>query len=99
MISIAVWTSLQGIFKLKGAVGSINLQHDFFRTFAEEGANMEKHVWKLCGIQQELKAQVHYISDTEFSDTLLTSLPDSSSEFITAVNASRVGTIADVLIA
>ena len=54
---------------------------------------------KLRGIQQELNVRGHYISDTEFTNTLLTSLPDSWSAFITTVNASGIGPSADVLIA
>ena len=60
---------------------------------------MEEHVRKLRGIQQELNARGHYISNTEFMNTLLTSLPDSWSAFITAVNASGISPSADVLIA
>ena len=54
---------------------------------------------KLHGIQQELNVWGHYISDTEFANTLLMSLPDSWLVFITAVNASGIGPLADVLIA
>ena len=60
---------------------------------------MEEHIWKLCGIQQELNVRGHYISDTKFANTLLTSLPDSWSVFITVVNASGISPSADVLIA
>ena len=55
MAAFVVWTSLQALFKLKGAMmGIVNLWWDLFRTFAEDGTNMEEHVWKLHGIQQEL---------------------------------------------
>ena len=67
--------------------------------FAKDSANMEEHVWKLCRIQQELNAWGHYISDTKFTNTLLMSLPDSWLVFITVVNASGIGPLADVLIA
>ena len=67
--------------------------------FAEDGTNMEEHMRKLHGIQQELNVRGHYISDTEFTNALLTSLPDSWSVFITAVNASGISPLADVLIA
>ena len=59
---------------------------------------MEEHVQKLHGIQQELNVWGHYISNTEFMNTLLTSLPDSWLAFITAVNASGIGPSVDVLI-
>ena len=99
MGAFAIWTSLQAIFELKGAIGIINLQCDFFRMFAEDGVNMEEHVRKLHSIQQELNAQRHYVSDTDFANTLLTSLLDSWSAFITAVNASGAALSADILIA
>ena len=99
MTAFSVWTSLQVIFESKGTVGIVNLQQDFFQTFAKDSTNMEEHMQKLHGIQQELNAQGHYISDTEFTNTLLTSLPDSWSAFITVVNASGIGPLVDVLIA
>ena len=67
--------------------------------FTEDGTNMEEHMQKLHGIQQELNVWGHYISDTEFVNTLLMSFPDSWLAFITAVNASGIGPSADVLIA
>ena len=60
---------------------------------------MEEHVQKLRGIQQELNTWGHCISDTKFTNTLLMSLADSWSVFITAVNASGIGPSVDVLIA
>ena len=99
MTAFAVWTGQQAIFESKGTVGIVNLQWDFFWTFAEDGANMEEHVQKLHGIQQESNVQGYYISNTEFVNTLLTSLPDSWLAFITVVNVSGIGPLADVLIA
>jgi gag-polypeptide of LTR copia-type/Pol polyprotein, beta-barrel domain/Domain of unknown function (DUF4219) len=99
MGAASIWTTLQAIFQSKGAVGIVNLRQDFFRTFAEDGANMEEHVHWLRGIQQELNAQGHYISNDDFSNTLIMSLPSSWSAFITAVNAGGGGMPADVLIA
>ena len=56
MTAFAVWTSLKAIFESKGTMGIINLQWDFFQMFAEDGTNMEEHMQKLHGIQQELNA-------------------------------------------
>ena len=47
MTALELWTRLQGIFKLKATVGVINIWREFFQMFAEDGANMEEHVWKL----------------------------------------------------
>ena len=54
--TMTTFASLQAIFESKGAVGIINLRWDFFWTFAKDSANMEEHMQKLCGIQQELNA-------------------------------------------
>ena len=69
MSAFAVWTNLQ--VESKGAMGIVNLQQDFFQMFTKDGANMEEHMQKVHGIQQELNMQGHYISDTEFTNTLL----------------------------
>jgi gag-polypeptide of LTR copia-type len=77
MTSYAIWTRLQGIFESKGVVGIVNLCQDLFRTFPEDGANMEEHVRKLHGLQQELNARGQLVTNADFTNTLLTSLPDS----------------------
>ena len=64
-----IWTRLQDIFEPRGAVGVINLRREFFRTFAEDGANMEEHVRKLRGLRQELNACGQPISDSDFANT------------------------------
>jgi gag-polypeptide of LTR copia-type len=45
-----IWTRLQGIFESRAAVGIVNIRREFFRTFAEDGTNMEEHVRKLRGL-------------------------------------------------
>ena len=93
-----LWTRLQSIFKSKAAVGVVNLHQEFFRTFTEDGANMEKHVHKLRGLYQQLNAQGQVISDADFLNTMLTSLPDSWSAFITTINAGGAGIASEILI-
>ena len=65
---------LQAIFQSKVAIGMVNLHRAFFRTFAEDGANMEKHVQKLQGIYLQLNARGQLMSDGDLSNMLLTSL-------------------------
>ena len=72
MSAFAVWTSLQAIFESQGTMGIINLWWDFFQTFSKDSTNMEEHVQKLHGIQQELNTWGNYISNNEFANTLLT---------------------------
>src|SRR6266481_8926252 len=85
--SKGIWDALTTIFEASGPIGIINMRCQFFRTFAQEGENMEEHIQKLRGLQQTLHAMGELISDRDFSNTLLMSLPKSWSTFITAVNA------------
>ena len=59
---------------------------------------MEEHIRKLHGLQQTLHAMGKLISDRDFSNTLLTSLPKTWSTFITAVNARLLTLTSDALI-
>ena len=60
---------------------------------------MEEHVCKLHGLQQELNACGQLVTNIDLMNTILTSLPDSWSPFLTAVNVGGVVLISDILIA
>ena len=60
---------------------------------------MEEHIRKLCGLYQQLSTRGQLISDEDFANTLLTSLPDTWSAFITTVNASGAPITSETLIA
>jgi len=60
---------------------------------------MGEHIRKLRSLQQTLHAMGELISDRDFSNMLLTSLPKSWSMFITAVNAGLPMLTSDALIA
>ena len=94
-----VWDTLATIFEASGPIGIINMRREFFRTFAQEGENMEEHIRKLRSLQQMLHAMGELILDWDFSNTLLTSLPKTWSTFITAVNAGLPTLTSDALIA
>ena len=59
---------------------------------------MEEHVCKLHGLQQELNACGQLVTDVDFTNMLLTSLPDLWSLFITAENAGGATLTSDILI-
>ena len=96
--SKGVWDALVTIFEASGPIGIINTRHEFFCTFSQESENMEEHVCKLCGLQQTLHMMGELISDCDFSNTLLTSLPKTWSTFIMAVNAGLPTLRSDALI-
>ena len=87
------------IFEASGLIGIINTRREFFRTFAQEGENMEEHIRKLRSLQQTLHAMGELISDQDFSNTLLTSLLKTWSTFIMAANAGLPTLTSDTLIA
>ena len=39
-----VWDTLTTIFEASGPISIINTRREFFRTFAQEGENMEEHI-------------------------------------------------------
>ena len=80
-----LWAKLQAIFESKAAVGIVNICWEFFRTFAEDGANMEEHIRKLHGLYQQLNARGQLVTNEDLANTLLTSLPESWSSFITTI--------------
>ena len=96
--SKGVWDALMTIFEASGPIGIINTQHEFFHTVAQEGENMEEHVHKLRGLQQMLHMMGELISDRNFSNTLLMSLPKTWSTFIMAVSARLPTLTSDALI-
>src|SRR6266481_7772536 len=67
-----VWDALTTIFEASGPIGIINMRREFFRTFSQEGENMEEHIRKLRGLQQMLHMMGELILDWDFSNTLLT---------------------------
>jgi len=93
-----VWDALATIFEARGPIRIINTRHESFRMFAQEGKNMEEHIRKLCGLQQMLHMMGELISDRNFSNMLLMSLPKSCLMFIMAVNASLPMLTSDALI-
>src|SRR6266481_2358223 len=90
--------SLVTIFEASGLIGIINTRYEFLRTFAQEDENIEEHIQKLHGLQQTLHVMGELISDWDFSNTLLMSLPKSWSTFIMAVNARLLTLMSDALI-
>ena len=87
------------IFEVRGPLGINNVHWDFFCTFVAEGGNIEEHICKLCSLQKQLHALSNLVSDHDFCNMLLTSLPGSWSILLTAINASLPMLSSDVLIA
>ena len=98
-MACSVWQALLTIFQARGPLDIINICCDFFHTFAEEGTNIEEHICKLCSLQRQLHSLSDLVTDRDFCNCLLTSLPGSWSTFLTAINASLPSLSPDALIA
>ena len=59
---------------------------------------MEEHIRKLRGLYQKLNARGQLITNEDFTNTLLTSLPDTWSPFFTTINATRAAIFSENLI-
>ena len=70
-----VWLALLTIFEARGPLGIINVHHDFFCTFVAEGGNKEEHICNLCSLKNQLHTLSDLISDHDFCNPLLMSLP------------------------
>ena len=60
---------------------------------------MEEHIQKLHRLYQQFNARGQMVSDKDFTNTLLTSLPDTWFTFITTVNATSGTISSEMLIA
>src|SRR3954466_10176258 len=57
-----------------------------YKAECAEGMPMEEHIHVMRGYQEELASSGDYLTDTDFSLTLLTSLPESWNTFISVVD-------------
>src|SRR3954471_5183084 len=57
-----------------------------YKAECAEGMAMEEHIHVMHGYQEELASSGDYLTNTDFSLTLLTSLLESWNTFISAVN-------------
>ena len=83
-----LWVKVQAIFEYKATISIVNLCWEFFWTFAKDGTNMEEHVCKLCRLYQQLNARGQLVTNEDFANTLLTSLLETWSSFISTINAT-----------
>ena len=64
-----------------------------------DSANMEEHVRKLCGLYQQLNTRGQLVTNEDLANTLLTSLLETWSLFITTINATGTLITSEILIA
>jgi hypothetical protein len=73
---------------LRGTMGITLTRREFFHLHCDEDGDLEEHIRKLRELQNDLHAMGSEIPDTEFVNSLLTSLPDSWDQYITALQGA-----------
>ena len=85
MTALAAWSTLSNMFEAKGPIRIVSAHCKLFGTHCTEESNIEDHICIMRTYQQELATLQKPISEEDFSYTLLTSLPESWNNFISAV--------------
>ncbi|KAF5354366.1 hypothetical protein D9758_010774 [Tetrapyrgos nigripes] len=89
------WTTLKNLYEAAGAIGVVSTQWNFFCAQCDNGGNIVEHIQTMHSHQAELAKLGHAISASDFSITLLTSLPRSWNAFIGSIDLSSFSDAAD----
>jgi len=82
---LAAWSTLSNIFEAKGPIRIVSARCKLFGTHCTEESDIEDHIHIMRTYQQELAILQKPISEEDFSYALLTSLPKSWNNFISAI--------------
>jgi hypothetical protein len=78
---------LEATFQVKGTVGLVDLQRQFFSHCMTNGEDIEEHIQCMCGWFQQINTiSKDLCSEVDGIMTLITSLPDSWDMFTQSVN-------------
>src|SRR3954467_4616812 len=80
------WRILCNLFESRGSMGLVLTHRKIYKAECAKGTPMEEHIHVMRRYQEELASSGDYLTDTDFSLTLLTSLPESWNTFISAVD-------------
>ena len=84
------WDTLESSLETQGAPGIVFAWRTLFRSQYTNETPIEEHIWTLCGYQEELHNLGQKIVGEEFSIILLTSLPESWSNYITSIDTTAL---------
>src|SRR4051794_25188940 len=82
------WKILRNLFESQGLMGLVLTCRKIYKAECAEGMPMEEHIHVMHGYQEELASLGDYLTDTDFSLTLLMSLLESWNTFISAVDTN-----------
>jgi hypothetical protein len=84
------WKTLRDTYEPSGPIGIVLARRKFFRAECAEGGDIQEHIRTLRSYQTELATLGQKVEETDFSMTLLTSLPESWNSFISSVDETFV---------
>ena len=80
------WDTLRDTFQPAGPIGIVTARRKLFRAQCPDAGDVEEHLRQMRTFRSELHALGQELSDSDFSMTILTSLPDSWDAFIRAID-------------
>jgi hypothetical protein len=83
------------MYEPAGSTGIVMARRKLFRAHCPEGADIEGHIRMLRGYQTELANLGQALKASDFSMTMLTSLPDTWNTFISSVDPATMSDTAD----
>jgi len=89
------WDALKRMYEPAGSTGIVTARRKLFRAHCPDGADIENHIRTLRGYQTELANLGQALNPSDFSMTLLTSLPDSWNTFISSIDPASMSDTAD----
>ena len=82
------WDTLKTIYNNTGVLAKVLARRKFLRHEMGEGGDMEEEIRKMRGLKEEMTLLGIEVEDREFSFTILTALPPSWDQFISAVGTN-----------
>ena len=88
-----VWTTLKQVYEEKTRALAADLMRRFQNTRCGESDNLRTHFEHLSGLKEQLAGMGKVISDEDYADIILTSLPSSYDSDIASIsNSAKLGT-------
>ena len=84
-----MWKQLTLVKENRGKMGILMARKALYRYSGEEGVSVVDHIAKLREMQEELHLMGSLVSDEDFVDIILMSLPESWEGFLTSFMGSR----------
>ena len=86
-----MWENLKSVHEHKGKQSITALRRTLYQTWAKDGDNIIAHLTKMCQLQGQLHLMGSHVPDEDFTNWLVSSLPQSWDLFTTSYLGSQTG--------